>query len=145
MFYPKPEPGLVISYSYLWRKESSRGQVEGRKNRPCAIVINTSDNDGVPIVFVVPITHTEPDNMDEAVELPQATKTRLGLDGDRSWVTVSELNKFAWPGPDLRPVSHESPGQYDYGFLPPELFEEIKRKLIVLHKKNQAHSIQRTE
>ena len=36
------------------------------------------------------------------IELPQQTKTRLGLDDERSWVIVSEANDFAWPGPDLR-------------------------------------------
>jgi hypothetical protein len=36
---PQPEVGLVISYSYLWKEEEERGQIEGRKDRPCAIML----------------------------------------------------------------------------------------------------------
>jgi hypothetical protein len=39
MEFPQPEVGLVISYSYLWSDEAEAGHVEGRKNRPCAIVL----------------------------------------------------------------------------------------------------------
>jgi hypothetical protein len=39
MALPEPQGGLVISYSYLWRRESEAGLVEGAKNRPCAIVL----------------------------------------------------------------------------------------------------------
>lgn len=37
--FAEPQPGLVISYSYLWSEESERGRVEGRKDRPCAIIV----------------------------------------------------------------------------------------------------------
>lgn len=36
---PEPEVGLVISYSYLRKEEEKRGLIEGRKDRPCAIVL----------------------------------------------------------------------------------------------------------
>ncbi len=35
---PEPRPGLVISYSYLWRDQNEAGETEGRKDRPCAII-----------------------------------------------------------------------------------------------------------
>jgi hypothetical protein len=57
---PIPEPGLVICYAYLWRSEYERGQEEGTKDRPCAIVLATRDQDGDTIVTVVPVTHTPP-------------------------------------------------------------------------------------
>jgi len=37
--FPEPQVGLVISYSYLWSEEAERGQIEGRKDRPCAIIV----------------------------------------------------------------------------------------------------------
>jgi hypothetical protein len=37
----EPEPGLVISYAYLWHHEHRGGQEEGRKDRPCMIVLRT--------------------------------------------------------------------------------------------------------
>ncbi len=35
-------------------------------------------------------------------EIPHATKHRLELDVERSWIVLTEANRFAWPGPDLR-------------------------------------------
>lgn len=39
MSLPAPQPGLVICYSFLWSHEHRRGQEEGRKDRPCVIVL----------------------------------------------------------------------------------------------------------
>jgi hypothetical protein len=58
MEFPQPEVGLVISYSYLWSDEAEAGHVEGRKNRPCAIVLVVQEAEGnAPVVTVVPVTH----------------------------------------------------------------------------------------
>jgi hypothetical protein len=54
---PLPEPGLVISYAYLWCAEYEHGQEEGTKDRPCAVVLMTSDEEGDTVITVVPITH----------------------------------------------------------------------------------------
>jgi len=55
MEFPQPEIGLVISYSYLWSDEAEAGHVEGRKNRPCAIVLVVQQVEGkAPVVTVVP-------------------------------------------------------------------------------------------
>ena len=56
MAYPEPEVGLVISYSYLWSDEAADGHVDGRKDRPCAIVMAVQQGEGQPpLVAVVPI------------------------------------------------------------------------------------------
>jgi hypothetical protein len=145
MPYPNPEPGLVIGYSYLWKDEAERGQVEGLKNRPCAIILSVRNDDGERIVSVVPITHSPPADPDAAIEIPQRTKQRLGLDDERSWVVLSEYNKFVWPGPDLRPISRTKNDQYDYGFLPPKLFDLLKMKMLEQIKKQQVRTISRFE
>ncbi len=103
MSWPTPRAGLVIRYSYLWRSEAAAGREEGVKDRPCAIVLAVVARDGDTVVYVLPITHAPPLDPADAVELPQATKIRLGLDSDRSWIVVSEGNSFTWPGPDLGP------------------------------------------
>jgi hypothetical protein len=36
----RPHPGLVICYSYLWHREAQKKQIEGLKNRPCAVVLS---------------------------------------------------------------------------------------------------------
>lgn len=121
---PPPEAGLVIAYSYLWRREHLAGREEGGKDRPGVIVLAVEDaRSGAPIVTVLPITHGPPVDPRTAVEIPHAVKRHLGLDDERSWVVVSEGNEFAWPGYDLRKVSRTD--RYDYGFLPPGFFRQV--------------------
>jgi hypothetical protein len=79
-----------------------RGQEEGVKDRPCAVILVTADDAGDQVVTVLPVTHTPPHNLAFAVEIPQATKSRLGLDDERSWIVLTEANRFIWPGPNLR-------------------------------------------
>jgi hypothetical protein len=121
---PDPFPGLVLHYSYLWHDEHRRGLEEGTKNRPCVIVLAVTSDDGETVVTVVPVTHAAPQTKGEAVEIPRVTKMRLGLDEGRSWIVVSEINRFVWPGVDLLPVPGK--GGYDYGVLPPGLFRQVR-------------------
>jgi hypothetical protein len=101
---PAPKPGLVIRYAYLWESEARKGREEGAKDRPCAIVLVVLRDSDHPIVRVLPVTHSPPSHAADALEIPATTKQRLGLDGERSWVVLTEANDFIWPGPDLRPV-----------------------------------------
>lgn len=129
MALPEPAPGLVISYAYLWHDQHLAGAAEGRKSRPCAIVVVARDADGDRVVYVVPITHQSPSDP-HAVEIPARVKTRLGLDDAPSWIVTSELNRFIWPGYDLRPISRQSPDVFAWGFLPSGLFEAVKRGIM---------------
>ena len=74
--FPEPEAGLVISYSYWKREEEERGQTEGRKDRPCAIVLAVDDSDpkadGRKQVAVAPITQSPPHDPNVTVEIPLA-------------------------------------------------------------------------
>jgi hypothetical protein len=102
---PKPGPGLVIRYSYLWLNEFLAGQEEGVKDRPCAIVAAIQhEADSTPRVLVLPVTHAPPAQPGYAIEIAHAVKRHLGLDDERSWIVVSESNEFTRPGPDLRPI-----------------------------------------
>jgi len=94
---PEPRAGLVVRYSYLWHREHAAGRDEGIKERPCAIVLSVMAEGGKRRVVVAPITHAPPDNPEEAVEIPADIKARLGLDGDRSWIVITEINRFDWP------------------------------------------------
>lgn len=130
MALPQPAAGLVICYSYLWHNEHRTGVEEGRKNRPCAIVITRKDEMGDTSVLVVPITHSKPDAERNAVELPRKVCRRLGLDDEASWVITDEVNRFIWPGYDLRPISRDRPDQFHYGFLPVEIFNVVRRAVL---------------
>ena len=144
MPFPTPEPGLVIRYSFLWREQAARGQDEGEKDRPCAVVVTTKNEMGETIVIVLPITHTPPRNKDLAVEIPAATKQRLGLDDDRSWIVVTDANRFIWPGPDLRPRVAGDASSVAYGVLPAKLFNEVRDKLAAAVAARLAGAVPRT-
>lgn len=123
---PTPEPGLVIHYEYLWRHEHEAGLEQGRKARPCAVVVATSSEEGILETVVAPITHVAPEPPSVGIEIPQKLKRHLGLDDDRSWVIVTDLNVFAWPGVDIQARPGKR-GEFDYGLLPPRFFETIRQ------------------
>jgi hypothetical protein len=134
---PAPEPGLVISYSYLWHREHEAGREEGRKDRPSVIVlaVERPANDAT-IVVVLPITHAAPADPAAAVEIPAAVKHHLGLDDERSWIVVAEGNEFDWPGYDLRKIGRGD--RYDYGVLPPRFFKQVVEAFAAWHRAHKA-------
>jgi len=135
MALPEPVPGLIISYSYLWHDQHRAGAEEGSKVRPCAIVVATTDEDGDTKVYVAPITHSRPDDP-LAIELPLSVKRRLGLDDAPFWIVTSELNRFVWPGYDLRPVARDKPEVFAWGFLPVGIFNALKQG-IATHRRER--------
>lgn len=131
MELPTPVAGLVIRYAYLWRDEARRGQEDGSKDRPCVIVLSVQNRDGQTIVTVAPVTHSPPRNRGQTIEIPAETKSRLGLDDSRSWIVATDLNRFNWPGVDLRPIER---GRTDYAFglLPATLYAQLRDKVLAL-------------
>jgi hypothetical protein len=142
MALPTPAPGLVICYSYLWTSQHRAGRSEGRKDRPCAIIVATADEDGDTRVYVAPITHVRPDDP-HAVELPAAVRRRLGLDEAPSWVDTSEVNRFIWPGYDLRPIDRGRPDRFAWGFLPTEVFAAVKRGILAHQRVGRLAAVDR--
>lgn len=126
MPFPRPYPGLVIRYAYLWRREHEHGHEEGTKDRPCAIVMAVTFEEDETDVLVLPITHRAPASEEDAIEIPTETQRRLGLDGEKSWVVITEANEFAWPGPDLRPIPGGDSSTVTYGPLPPRFFARVR-------------------
>lgn len=126
---PQPIPGLVIRCSYLWRRDYLAGKEEGVNDRPCAVVLSTRTDGEDMLVTVAAITPTPPANPALAVELPRQVKKHLKLDGERSWIVCTEVNRFIWPGPDLWRIPG-SKDAYSYGVLPPLLFTQVKQTLL---------------
>jgi hypothetical protein len=132
---PTPEPGLVLQYAFLWRREFEAGQDEGRKDRPCTVVLATPSVLGGLQVYVLPVTHSPPSDPSVAMEIPQRIKAQLGLDGERSWIILDEVNDFFWPGFDLRAVPGAGPARVDYGVLPPRFFDEVRAAFLTLARR----------
>jgi hypothetical protein len=119
--WPPPKVGSVIRYAYLWKSEADLGQQEGLKDRPAVIVVAQQRVDGEIRVIVAPITHSEPADAEAGIEIPPATCRRVGLDSERQWIVISELNAFVWPGPDLRPIPGRGVDSVVLGLLPAAL------------------------
>jgi hypothetical protein len=95
------------------------------------------------IVTVAPITH-RPAEASRAVEIPAKVKAHLGLDEDSSFIVLDELNRFVWPGPDLRPIVRRKPGVFTYGILPHDVFRKVRELAAELLRNRQAAGVDRT-
>jgi hypothetical protein len=144
MALPTPVPGLVIRYSYLWNREYRQGRDEGQKNRPCAILAVIRADPTSDIRVVLPVTHSPPNDVDLAIEIPAKVKGRLRLGPEQSWVFLSEWNEFIWPGPDLRPVLHGGEASVAYGVLTPSFFAKIRDRFVALAEAGRANRVVRT-
>ncbi|KPF62401.1 hypothetical protein IP69_20690 [Bosea sp. AAP35] len=145
MSWPKPVPGLVIRYAYLWKRQAADGQEESVKDRPAAVVLAIADASGRSRVYALPITHSPPLDVNDAVEIPPVTKRRLGLDGERSWIMLTEANVFLWPGPDLRVVPGSEPSSPTYGMLPPAMLRETTKRFLERARRNRLRLVPRTD
>jgi len=127
---PPPRVGLVIRYAFLWSHEAARGANEGRKDRPCAVVVAARQQGTEEIrVIVAPITHEPPSDPSSAIELPPDVRRSLGLDSTPQWLRFEELNRFSWPGFDIRPIPGPA-GEWHYGMLPQSLFEQLRQGIL---------------
>lgn len=109
-----------------------------------AVVIATRTEDGDIVVTVAPFTHSPPAREQDGLELPAEVKRTLGLDEERSWLICSELNRFVWPGPDLRPISRRAPGKFDYGLLPTPFMRRVLQRLALLRTERRPHVVFRS-
>ena len=157
-----PAIGDVIRYAYLWSHEHAAGREEGSKDRPAAVVallfiLDDVDahvaqavvallrgENGRDEVVVFPVTSTAPVEDGAGVEIPAATRARLGLQSEPCWVVVTEANVFAWPGPDLRRPETSENG-FVYGSLPHALMATIRQAFAAWRARKGARTIRRTE
>jgi hypothetical protein len=138
---PEPKPGLIIRYDYLWVEEAVAGRDQG-KDRPACLVA-TSDSPSRPrFVVILPITHSPPAGDTIGIQIPPRVRQAVGLDDEPCWVIVSEHNVDEWPNAGLQPVRGR-PGVFSYGFVPPRLFAEIKRKFLDLTRRNRSTRVRR--
>ena len=86
-------PGSIITYPYLWRWQSERGETEGRKERPVCVVIVVVGADGLTHLALLAISSRPPTASEVALEVPEIERRRAGLsDFRKAWVTVGEYN-----------------------------------------------------
>jgi len=79
----------------------------------------------------------------EGVPIPPAVKSHLGLDDEPSWIITTEVNRFIWPGPDIRlPEGSDTPL---FGAIPARLFDQVKQQISDNARAGQAVTVKRTE
>jgi hypothetical protein len=133
----------VLRYAFLWRREADRGQEEGAKDRPVVVVVLLAEGEEV---VVAPITTKPPHAGELAVALPARVRAHLGLDAKQNWISLATLNRFVWPGPDLRAIPKRSPKTAIYGYIPQALLDDVRRMVMTeLAKRVPGLVVKRTE
>jgi mRNA-degrading endonuclease toxin of MazEF toxin-antitoxin module len=140
-----PKPASVLSYAYLWAHEAERGEVDGRKYRPVVVVIERRLIGDRNELLVVPVTTQPPERAEDAFEVPARVKTHLSLDAVRCWIMATELNRFLWPGPDLRPMERGGERTPVHGFIPQALFDTVLAAVIARAEKGRLRVTKRGE
>ncbi len=139
-----PLPGLVLRYSYLWADDADAGAFEGGKEQPAVVVVTVVDEHGAGTrVLVLPVTHSAPRIVDEAIEIPADVKRKCGLDPQRSWIILSEFNEFIWPGFDLAVVPGRTPRTFAHWFLTPGFFTNVVRPWLELDASVRSRRVER--
>jgi hypothetical protein len=88
-----PGEGDIWRYPYLWRWQSDRGETEGRKDRPTAIIAATRDAEDQKHLFLLPLTTKAPSPDRISLEVPSIEARRAGLtETDQVWVILDEYN-----------------------------------------------------
>jgi hypothetical protein len=126
----------------LWADEAEKGQEEGLKDRPAVVVVASEVKDGRLQLLVAPVTHSEP-RAGEGIELPPLVKRHLGLDREPAWIIATELNRFVWPGPDIR-VAPNGADPY-FGEIPARIFEQLRAAILRHGGANRLRIPKRTE
>ena len=140
-----PQPTDVLSYAYLWHHEAKRGIEEGAKDQPVVVVISRAERKGGTELLVVPVTTKKPAHPGDGIEMPQRVKTHLGLDAERCWIMVTEVNRFIWPGPDVRPLREGGQDTPFYGAIPQKLFDPVLAAVIKAAEAGRLPITKRTE
>lgn len=140
--YVDPKPGMVIRYGYLWARQARMGQDHGEKFRP-SLILAVRNEDDKKVVYVAPITHTAPFYPEESILIPMETKARLGLDSEKSWIMANEVNKFEWPGVDIRRVPDRRERSQFYGFVPGELLQQARDKMKEMNLQHRFNTVAR--
>jgi hypothetical protein len=137
---PDPFPGLVIGYSYLWHHDYKLERDFSEKPATHGVVLSVEEEVGDKLVIVAALTDIKRRDT-EGIELPEATRIRLGLPSPQYWIIISEVNRFVWPGPDLRSVSALT--ENGLSAIPPALFETVKSAMRALSKRDQLKAVTR--
>lgn len=84
------EPGQIVRFFYLWKRQATAGEESGRKARPVCVVVRTAAVPGA--VFLFPVTSQLPDTERLSLAISQMECRRAGLDFP-CWIILDEYNR----------------------------------------------------
>ena len=118
---PFPELGLVVRYGFVWKSADRKPPPDAGKDRPC-LIVDIREADGMQRVTYLPISHVAPREGEQAFALGDALRRHLQLDWAESYLYTSYACEDDWPY-DI--VKLPATDQFDYGFIPPRLFQKV--------------------
>lgn len=89
-----PPRGSIIIYPYLWLRQAASGETEGRKDRPCCLLLAVKDQGtGEHHMMLLAISSQPPSADQRAIEIPAIERRRAGLSRyPAAWIVTSEFN-----------------------------------------------------
>jgi hypothetical protein len=140
---PEAKLGLVVHYGFVWASSTRRAPPDAGKERPCLIVDLERAAEPMLLgrqvirVTYLPISHVAPRRGEDAIIIPPRVAQHLGLTSQRSYLYTSYAVEDDWPF-DLAHV----PGtrdRFDYGFVPPRLFQAVAADFAAYLAAHPAH------
>lgn len=136
----KPKAGDVLRYPYLWARQSRAGETEGRKLRPCAVVLAVTDHTDRTHLRLCAVTTQSPIKGTLAVAVPDTEKRRAGLDAQVPlWVIIDEHNV------DVFELSYYIEPQSQMGVFSTAFTKELQRQMIVALQSRVAQAVKRSD
>jgi hypothetical protein len=129
---PDPVPGLIVSYA--------SGPGGGRQGPALRRRPGCPPRGRQRLATAEPITHAPPRHPEKAIELPAATKRRLGLYDAQSWIVATEMNRFS--GRDCA-LFQASRAAFAYGTLPRQLMLKLRDRFAELHRDQRFRMVSR--
>ncbi len=139
---PEPQPGQIIRFDYLWKREEERGAMQGMKDRPCVVLAKTTcEHTGAEAVIVCPITHSPPYEDQECVRISKKDSRQMGLSKSEQWVKTDEANVVPWSDPG---IIRATPTKWLFGRVPKYAFEAIRQSVLDCSKKQRLEMVNRS-
>ena len=132
--------GAVLRYPYLWARQAGRGETEGRKTRPCAVILALQTANGQTELRLCAVTTQPPPTGTHAVEVPEIERRRAGLDGGMPlWVIVDEHNV------DVFEQSFFIEPQSQIGAFSSAFTKDLQAEMIVALRQRNSRAVRRRD
>ena len=124
-----PQLGMIVRYGFAFEPEDKDSN---NKTRPAMILFAHKSG----LTLVVPITHSEPKEGQDTLEIPDNLKEQLDLDEDKQWIHFNAANLFTWMGYDLVPSD-------TYPIAPRPFYEAVARRYLEIANAGRVTKINR--